>query len=408
MILQTAGAARPLFSRFLQHFSLVLLLACCTPTMRAADADVSLGRSDEVPIKTRVRIPEPVYSVQVGIDSEIFPVFANYASMQQRQERTWGMVGVTISNSTDSVLRNRVTVQIPGWSDQEIQIVEMAAGDVRTLIFAPTFLPRLYRNKELTAATVVVQATDMGGRTVFEHTVPTRLRAAGDMFWGNGFKYAPFIASWVTPHDPRIELLLSKAKEYMPGRRLPGYEEWKDSAQQEKSTQLQAAAIYRALQEAGISYVKSSLTFGRNTSVSERIRMPRESLRQTSANCIDGVVMYASLFENLGMEPTVVLVPGHAYVGIRLGRDSDKYLYVDTALTGRANFDAAVDTATRGMARYQRAEISYIRISEARRAGIFPMPEAGFADGGDEIVITGTRRSKAAAEAKDTANAPRR
>jgi hypothetical protein len=63
----------------------------------------------------------------------------------------------------------------------------------------------------------------------------------------------------------------------MPGRRLPGYEDWKASEQQEKTTHLQVAAIYRALQEAGISYVKSSLTFGRNTSVSERIRMPRES-----------------------------------------------------------------------------------------------------------------------------------
>jgi len=291
-------------------------------------------------------------------------------------------------------------VQIPGWSDQEIQVVDLAAGDVRTLVFAPTFLPRLYRNKEIAAATVVVQASDMGGRPTFQQTVPVRLRAAGDMFWGTAFKYAPFVASWVTPHDPRVELLLSRAKEYMPGRRLPGYEEWKSPEQQEKSTQLQAAAIYRALQEAGISYVKSSLTFGRNTSVSERIRMPRESLRQSAANCIDGVVMFASLFENLAMEPAIVLVPGHAYVGVRVSHSSDKYLYLDTALTGRANFEAAKQAAEKGMARFESAEVTYIRVTEARRVGIFPMPEAGFADGGDEIVLRAPTR-KTRVEARD-------
>jgi hypothetical protein len=406
MISLSAGAARPLFLRF-SRLCLVALLAS-SPLSYSADADVSLGPTEVTPPKSRVRTPEPVYAVQVGIDGEIFPVFANYASLQQREERTWGMVGVTVSNSTDAVLRHRVTVQVPGWSDQEIQLLEMAAGDVRTLIFAPTFLPRLYRNKEIAAATVVVRATDMGGRLVFEQTVPVRLRAAGDMFWGTGFRYAPFIASWVTPHDPRIELLLSRAKEYMPGRRLPGYEEWKTAEQQEKSTELQAEAIYRALQEAGISYVKSSLTFGRNTSVSERIRMPREALRQSSANCIDGVVMFASLFENLGMEPSVVLVPGHAYVGVRVARNTSKYLYLDTALTGRASFDAAVEAADRGLARYDVADVTYIRISEARRAGIFPMPEAGFADGGDEIVLTSGSARKTTAEVKDAAKAPRR
>lgn len=407
MMTLSIGAARPpVFVRLARIMFVLLGLACLSPISRAADADVSLGPSDTTQVKPRVRTPEPVYSVQVGIDNEIFPVFANYASMHRREERTWGMVGITISNSTDSVLRNRVTVHLPGWSDQEIQMVEVAPGDVRTLIFAPTFLPRLYRNKEIAAATVVVQATDMGGRAVFQQTVPTRLRAAGDMFWGTSFKYAPFIASWVTPHDPRVELLLSRAKEYMPGRRLPGYEEWKTTEQQEKGTELQAEAIYRALQEAGISYVKSSLTFGRNTSVSERIRMPRESLRQSSANCIDGVVMFASLFENLAMEPTVVLVPGHAYVGIRLARGSTKYLYLDTALTGRANFEAATAAAERGLARYQPAEISHIRITEARRAGIFPMPEAGFADGGDEIVLTSPTRGTRV-EAKDAGNKAR-
>jgi hypothetical protein len=348
------------------------------------------GTSDStvarVPEKTEAvtRTPsklEPRYKIQAGLNNEIYPVFANQAALQKRDERSWGTVSVSLTNSTDVPLHNRITVQIPGWSDQEVQVVELAAGQSRTLLFAPVFLPRLFQNRELAAAAVAVNVTDAAGRTVFSETTPVRLRAADDMYWGDRFKFAPYIASWVTPHDPEVEMVLSRAKEFAPLRRLPGYEDWKDTANQEKSTLTQARAIYRAVQALGLSYVKSSLTFGGNENVSERVRMPNESLRGRAANCIDGVVLYASLFENLGMAPAVVLVPGHAYLGVRTARDSDRYLYFDTALTGRADFEAAVTAAEHGMGRVPESQISMIRVEEARRAGIFPMPESQYTDG---------------------------
>ena len=318
---------------------------------------------------------QPAYSIEAGLDGEIFPVFANYAALQPREKRTWGTIAVVIHNASEPVLRNRVTVQVPGWSDQEVQFAEVPAGQQQTLLFAPAFLPRLFQNHEIAAATVMVRVSDTSGRNLFEQTAPVRLRSVDDMYWGERFKFAPYIASWVTPHDPRVEAMLRRAKEFAPKRRLPGYEEWKDAAGQQQETEIQARAIYRAVQAEGVSYVKSSLTFGRNTNVSERIRLPRESLRDSSANCIDGVVVYAALFENLGMDASVVLVPGHAYVGVRQAQGSGDYLYFDTALTGRADFDAAVKAAERGLARTSPSQITTIRIGDARRAGIFPLPE---------------------------------
>jgi hypothetical protein len=73
------------------------------------------------------RHPEPTYSVQVGLDNEIFPAFANFAALQKPQERTWGTVVVKIANPTDAPLRTRVSVTVRGWSDEEIQLAEMAA-----------------------------------------------------------------------------------------------------------------------------------------------------------------------------------------------------------------------------------------------------------------------------------------
>ena len=320
---------------------------------------------------------EPTYSVQVGIAGEIFPALANYASLQRADDREFGTFTVTVSNSSDTVLNAHISLQVTGWSDVELQNVSIGSGEVRKLLFAPVFQPRLYANHEIAAATAVVKVTDSINRILHEETVPVRLRSVDDMYWGPSFKFAAFIASWVTPHDPQVESVLTKAKEFMPGRRLPGYEDWKLPDQQRITTRDEASAIYRALQETGVSYVKSSRTLGQNTSISERVRLPGEAIHQLSANCIDGVVMYASLFENLGMDPVVVLVPGHSYVGVRESDNSDSYLYIETAITGRASFDAAVKAANRGIAKVAPKDIIRIPLSDARSAGIFPMPLPG-------------------------------
>lgn len=316
----------------------------------------------------------PAYRVSAGLDGEIFPVFASYASLQKIDDRRFGTVAVTVSNTTGDSIRQRVRVEIPGWSDPEIQIVSLDAGAERTFLFAPSFLPRLYQNREITAATAVVSVANTEGRDLYSATVPVRLRSAEDIYWGEGFKYAPFIASWVTPHNPEVELALSRARQYTTDRRLPGYEDWKNSREQELETSREAKAIFTALRSAGLSYVKSSLTLGGHTAESERVRMPSVSLLENSANCIDAVVLYASLFENLSMDAKVVIVPGHAYVGVRVAPGSPRFLMIDAALTGRASFEAAVASADRGLARHPASRITQVLIPDSRSSGIFPMP----------------------------------
>jgi hypothetical protein len=346
------------------------LLGCAVFAETGAEAT----KTEPRPAPLTTRQPEPVYSVQAGMDGEIYPVFANYASLRSGAQRTWGTVAVSVNNPTENFLRARIAVTVEGWSDQEIQIAQIAPGAKRTYIFAPTFLPRFYANHEIAAATTLVNVTDLEGHPLYLQTVPVKIRSSEDMFWGTKFQYAPFIASWITPHDERVEEILRGAKEFMPGRRLPGYEPEKSSADQEQMTYSEARAIYKALQEAGVSYVKSSMTLGDHQDSSERVRMPESSLREVSANCIDGVVMYASLFENLGMEPVVLLVPGHAYVGVRVSPKASKYLYIETAITGRASFEDSIASAARGVASYKLNDTIRISVTEARAMGVFPMP----------------------------------
>ncbi len=358
--------------------TVVLLLVVAVVAAPHFSSRLLADTNTQAPLRVQVaQSIQPTYSVEAGVDGEVFPAMANFASLQRPNDRDFGTFTVTVTNSSPAVLNARVSLSVRGWSDTELQNVSIGSGEIRKLLFAPVFLPRFYSSHEITAATAEIRVTDSSNRLLHSETVPVRLRSVDDIYWGNDFKFAPFIASWVTPHDPAVESVLMKAKEFMPGRRLPGYEEWRTADQQRITTTEEARAIYRALQESGLSYVKSSLTFGRNTGISERVRMPSDSLQRLSANCIDGVVMYASLFENLGMDPVVVLVPGHAYVGVRDAAGSDSYLYIETAITGRASFDAAVKAATTRLAKIPEKDIIRIPISKARLTGIYPMPVAG-------------------------------
>src|SRR4051812_37943264 len=369
------------------QFLLVATLSCALFASAAfaaddnrADANSANNAADRDANKVAVTHPviptlSATYRISAGLEGDIYPVFANYASLQNTAGRKWGTVAITINNPSTQTLHDRIAVKISGWSDDEIQAVDVPAGQSRTYKFAPSFLPRLYHNHEISAATARVEVSDTQGRSIYTGTIPVRLRSVDDMYWGTNFKYAPFIASWVTPHAPEIEKILASAKDRMAGHRLPGYENWKNAADQERSTELQARAIFNAVKQQGVSYVKSSMTFGGNPDVSQRIRMPKESLTDNSANCIDGVVTFASLFENLAMDPVVVLVPGHAYVGVRVAQGSDKYLFIDTAQVARVDFDSAVRSADLGLAKYGPNEITKIPIDNARRAGIYPMPQ---------------------------------
>src|SRR5690242_17166274 len=114
----------------MKFFAFAGLLAGLLGAPRSFAGDASADRGDLRP-PVPIRQPRSPYKIQAGIDGEIYPVFANYASMQRLGDRTFGVVSVTLSNASDAVEQRRVSVIIPGWSDDEIQTIELAPGTTR-------------------------------------------------------------------------------------------------------------------------------------------------------------------------------------------------------------------------------------------------------------------------------------
>src|SRR5262249_49768912 len=52
------------------------------------------------------------------------------------------------------------------------------------------------------------------------------------------------------------------------------------------------------------------------------------------ANCVDGSVLFASLLRKVGIEPYLVLIPGHCYVAFQVDKEGKEIAALETTLIG--------------------------------------------------------------------------
>lgn len=134
----------------------------------------------------------------------------------------------------------------------------------------------------------------------------------------------------------------------------------------------QLAAIFLALKQRGLVYTSVSQDFFAN---SQNVKYPSDSLATDSANCIDGTLVFASALESMGMEPQILFVPGHAFVGVRLAPGQDLFIPIETTMVSKAMPMDAITTAVNRWGQEQKAgTLERIDVAAQRKAGIAPAP----------------------------------
>lgn len=133
------------------------------------------------------------------------------------------------------------------------------------------------------------------------------------------------------------------------------------------------SAIFEELRGRGLTYVNISTAYFEGVQL---IRRPRESLEMRAANCIDGALLFASVLENIGMEPWIVILPGHAFVAVSSGPGSTLAWGIETTLVGAPSTTAfgAVLRATDQLAETPRDRVTWVSVREARTRGLRPLP----------------------------------
>lgn len=321
--------------------------------------------------------------ISVEVWPELFPVLAKFIAEGNKHFDIPGLVKWRLHNKGDETVKVTVTSEIPEWTPPAIKMMNLDPSEHRELMQTP-FGNNLLVNHSIVPGTLILRVK-VADKTIYEETKNIKIRAADDMIWS---LYRPWdmeylIAAWVTPKDPSVEQILTIAKEKIYGRSLQGY-----IRKSKEEVKEEIRAIFNAVRDIGVSYVSSTVNFGQ-IGFTQRVRLPRESIEQRMANCIDGTVLLASLFENIGLEPLIIFVPGHAFVGVRLAPGSQETLFIETTLIGRPveesifslefTFDAAVREGNTKYAKayyeslYNQDALHIVDIKKARELGIYPL-----------------------------------
>ena len=306
------------------------------------------------------------YKLDLPGRGEIFP-----ALTAGRAADYWPVAVLTISNASDRPVAQTVDAQIPGWTEPAQHSLILGPHSTHNLQISPELLPQAFANQEFRRATLEVRVSSPQGPEHYFQQRPVFLHSAYDLYWGKSFSNAQFIARWVTPHDPAVLRLVAEARRYVRNGRMPGYG---NKLNVEPEVRTQTAAIFQALRHSGVSYVTSIYTFGDFSGAAQRIRLPQETLTLDTANCIDVSVAFASAVENLGMDPAIVIVPGHAFAGVRLGREAQDWLYLDLTVLPRGTFQQALARAEHWLKKTPPSQVLMVDVAAARALRIYPIP----------------------------------
>lgn len=273
---------------------------------------------------------------------------------------------IQISNYSAEPASTVVSWQINRFSESAPQTIELGPYEKKTCDYRPHFAPMAIRGiGEKRMADLYVQAARLvEGREhiILRQPYKVYLLPRNVILWaisdaqGHVYDFSHHIGAWVTPEAEAIAELQRGILEKHPDRQMIGYQGRNIPEEREVVVREQIRAIYNYLKHVrNMAYADTSINFGRiglapgDAAVAQVVRLPHETVgvNRGTANCIDATVLFASLIERFSMNPAVVLVPGHAFLGWQTWPGSPRYEYLETTVIARADFDDAARSGNR-------------------------------------------------------------
>ncbi|WP_073403879.1 hypothetical protein [Bacteroides luti] len=144
-----------------------------------------------------------------------------------------------------------------------------------------------------------------------------------------------FFAAYVNEEHPMIDKLLREALNTRIVNRFVGYQSDKPG-----SVDKQVYVLWNVLQKRNFKYSSvSTSSLSSNVAFSQRVRTLDDALESSQINCVDGSVLFASLLRAINLDPILVRMPGHMFVGYYLDKYHKKKDFLETTMIGDVNLD---------------------------------------------------------------------
>lgn len=169
---------------------------------------------------------------------------------------------------------------------------------------------------------------------------------------------------WVTPNMDSISAIHKQISEKFPSGTIS-----------DKPTET-VKAIYDILAQKHIRYVNNA----HDVAGGQKVKYPIQVLQKRQANCIEGVVLFASILESLGFLPLLVIVPEHAILGWYTDKEKTQMDFLETtaAFAEGVDFETAnkegikVYNANVENGAFEKEDALIVDVRQAREKGIMP------------------------------------
>jgi hypothetical protein len=141
--------------------------------------------------------------------------------------------------------------------------------------------------------------------------------------------FNPLFGSYVNENSPLVDKILRTALDTKIVNQFGGYQGDQSKVKKE------VFAIWTAFRKMGFKYSNITTPSAESDKVyCQHVRFIEDSFNSAQANCVDGSVLFASVFRKIGLQPFLVLVPGHMYVGVWLDQNRKQLLCIETTWLG--------------------------------------------------------------------------
>ncbi len=144
-----------------------------------------------------------------------------------------------------------------------------------------------------------------------------------------------FFAAYVNEDNPKIDQILREALNTRIVNRFWGYQ-----GKSEDIVDKQVYALWYVLQKRNFKYSSiSNSSLSSNVVFTQRVRTFDDALQSAQINCVDGSVLFASLLKAININPILVRIPGHMFVGYYTDRMHRNMHFLETSMIGDVNLD---------------------------------------------------------------------
>lgn len=254
-------------------------------------------------------------------------------------------LGVTSYDDAHSLL---VSVEVAGFTQAFEQRYDLPQG-YSYLPIKPSLLPDLdlSRLNGNSSTQLNVKVSDpTSGEVLAQESHPVNLLSIYDFTWSNdefGSTATFDILAWLRPQADEVAAINRAAADVLgswtngAATTLAGYQYGDDVV----ATLMQAAAIQKAISDAGVVYIYDPYSFTSD----QHVLTPEAVVQKRSGLCIETSLLMASCLLSANMHPLIVITPGHAQIALETYQGSGNYFLLETTTLPYEGADTSLSSS---------------------------------------------------------------